>query len=341
MVERSLVSPAITAIQGDIVLLEAEDDILHDQIATANTAIATANAEITVLQDDVISLEAANVTLHVQIATADNAIFTANAEIAALQDDVISLEAANVTLRVQIATADNAISTANADIAALQDDVISLEAANVTAVTAISALASLLEAANATISAAEATISTLSARVQVLEAVVPPVATKRIVFVTSEVYSAGAIGGLAGAYFKCQTLANRAGLNGKFKAWLSDRTGSPAQDFVKSDLPYVTTTGVKVANDWQDLITGDGSGYLDNAIAFDEKGDSTSGYVWTGTNVTGMPDSNEGNFCDNWMTSATSGGKAIAGSFSFTKKLWTSSGFAPCYFLLPLYCFEQ
>eukprot|EP01083_Nonionella_stella_P078540 215008_1 len=85
--------------------------------------------------------------------------------------------------------------------------------------------------------AAEATISELTARLKVLEA------TERIVFVTSVRYTGGQIDGIAGAHSKCQDLANAApGLSGTFKAWLSNSTGySPAQDFVKSEKPYVTT----------------------------------------------------------------------------------------------------
>eukprot|EP01083_Nonionella_stella_P101503 287797_1 len=66
---------------------------------------------------------------------------------------------------------------------------------------------------DARLEAAEATISELTARLQVLEA------KERIVFVTSETYSGGTIGGIAGAHSKCQALANAAGLSGTFKAW--------------------------------------------------------------------------------------------------------------------------
>ena len=169
-----------------------------------------------------------------------------------------------------------------------------------------------------------------------------PVVPPRIVFATSEVYSAGAIGSIAGADSKCQFLAGIVGRSGTFKAWLSDSTGSPAQDFVKSDVPYFNTNGDKVADDWQDLITDNGFGWLDNAIAFDEKGDSTSGFVWTGTNEYGMPDGGiSSTFCDNW-SSDTSGNAIIgySGSTS-TDSQWTSYTIANCDLMFSLYCFEQ
>ena len=278
MVERSLVNPAISALRDDVISLEAEDDILHDQIATADTAIDTANTEITELQDDVISLEAANVTLNDQIATADNAISTANAN--------------------------------------------------------ITALAYRLEEAEATISAAVATISTLNARVQVLEAIVTP--PLRIVFVTSVGYRGGQIGGIAGADLKCQDLAIDAGRSGTFKAWLSNSTGySPAQDFVQSGGPYVTTTGIQVAENWQDLTDSN----LDNPITFDENGGSTTAsFVWTGTDETGMPESDGDNFCDDWTSTS---GSALVGLSTATSGEWTSSGVIGCGNAYRLYCFEQ
>ena len=269
------------------------------------------NPAISALRDDVDRLDAEDDTLNGRINETDTAIDTANTEITELQDDVISLEAANVTLRVQIATADNAISTANAN---------------------ITALAYRLEEAEATISAAVATISTLNARVQVLEAIVT-----RIVFVTSDSYTGGAIGGIASAHLKCQDLATGAGVSGTFKAWLSSSTYSPDQDFDKFDGPYVTTNGTIVADNWEDLITDGGSGvFLDNAIAFDENGLSTTEYVWTGTFANGMPIS--GNFCDNWTSTS---GIAKFGFSSSTDQSWTSYFGSACASAYRLYCFEQ
>eukprot|EP01083_Nonionella_stella_P078538 215006_1 len=137
----------------------------------------------------------------------------------------------------RLTTVETNLTQAQDGIVALQGDVVRLDVEDSKANANITALASRLEAAEVTISAAEATISTLTARLKVLEA------TERIVFVTSVRYTGGQIDGIAGAHSKCQDLANAApGLSGTFKAWLSNSTGySPAQDFVKSEKPYVTT----------------------------------------------------------------------------------------------------
>jgi hypothetical protein len=43
---------------------------------------------------------------------------------------------------------------------------------------------------------------------------------------------------------------------GLFRAWLSTDLASPADGFLKSDVPYVRLDDVQVAADWQDLIDG-------------------------------------------------------------------------------------
>jgi len=194
-------------------------------------------------------------------------------------------------------------------------------------------LAARLEAAEATISAANATISALTARVQVLES------TERIVFVTSDSYTGGAIGGIPGAHSKCQNLANAAGLSGTFRPWLSSSTFSPAQDFDKSGGPFVMRNDVIVADNWQDLITKDGSNrYLDYAISVNENGDLSIGGVWTGTDVTGMPESAGQDFCDDWTGIRNT---AQIGISSKTDSLWTSAFGAGCSNAYRLFCFEQ
>jgi cysteine-rich repeat protein len=74
----------------------------------------------------------------------------------------------------------------------------------------------------------------------------------RRVFVTSAVFT-GDLGGRAGADAKCQAAAESASAPGTFRAWLSTNNGSPADDFVKSAVPYVRLDDVQVAADWQDL----------------------------------------------------------------------------------------
>ena len=74
----------------------------------------------------------------------------------------------------------------------------------------------------------------------------------KIVFLSPHIYSPN-LGGLAGADATCQTLAENAGLQGTYRAWLSDSTISAAQRLTHNKGPYVRTDGVIVAHDWDDL----------------------------------------------------------------------------------------
>jgi cysteine-rich repeat protein len=87
------------------------------------------------------------------------------------------------------------------------------------------------------------------------------------VFVTSGVYD-GALGGVSGADYLCQTLAQQQGLPGTFKAWLSDSAASAGQRLTHSAVPYVDVWGRRIADNWQDLTDGT----LQFAILTDEKG---------------------------------------------------------------------
>lgn len=62
---------------------------------------------------------------------------------------------------------------------------------------------------------------------------------------------------MEGAHTKCRLLAEKAGLDNSasFMAWLSDALHSPAKDFTLTDnIPYVRPDGVRVADDWNDLV---------------------------------------------------------------------------------------
>ena len=240
-----------------------------------------------------------------RLTTVETNLTQAQDGIVALQGDIVRLDEEDDTLHGLIDTANTNITTAD---------------------NAISMLKSRLDASDAIISA-------LTARLQVLEA------GRQFVFVTSKTYSGGEIGGITGAHSKCQALADAAELSGTFKAWLSDSTGySPDQDFVKSDVPYVTTTGIQVANDWQDLTTNLD---IDNPISVTENGNSTSTrQVWTGTDVNGTPKTYGGGFCNDWRSSDTSL-FAVVGNSGNSEQFWTSGGSISCRASLRLYCFEQ
>jgi cysteine-rich repeat protein len=162
----------------------------------------------------------------------------------------------------------------------------------------------------------------------------------RIVFITSSVH-AGDLGGLAGADALCNTLAGAAELPGTYMAWLSTAEGSPATRFTQSSVPYVTTLGIKVADDWADL--SDGS--LDQIVAATESGgpipnadyscNGTARQSWTGTNPDGTPTANN---CDGFTTTA---GLGAIGRNSSTMQWSLCNPMVTCAVTAPIYCFQQ
>lgn len=171
-----------------------------------------------------------------------------------------------------------------------------------------------------------------------LQETIPP-PTSKTVFLSTNKYTGGAVGGVAGAHDKCQADANAAGLSGQYLAWISDDTFSPATDFVQSTLPYQLVTGDVIADDWADLIVAP----LQHGIIYDANGDLYSGeawaaLAWTGTNTDGtkMPHN-----CNGWTNNTADGdtGKAVLSSNFPT--FWTRSGKGACDAQRFLYCFEQ
>lgn len=126
------------------------------------------------------------------------------------------------------------------------------------------------------------------------------------VFISS-VFFDGDFGGLDGADAACQDLSIRAGLPGKYRAWLSDSTGSPVSRFTHSTTPYMLVDGTIIAENWADLVDGQ----LNDAIYLQEDGSpspaisSLLGQVWTSTDEAGsLNTAGGGDFhCENWSTS--------------------------------------
>jgi hypothetical protein len=172
-----------------------------------------------------------------------------------------------------------------------------------------------------------------------------PLIQPKKVFVTSQAYN-GNLGGLAGADAKCQQLANAAGLQGTFKAWLSDQSGNcPANRFAIGfsppgpfhpklattptlQHPYVLVNGKTVANNWADLTKGS----IATPIQVDEKGGLPAQYscplppcridVWTSTTWAGQPTTRPqdsscggGGFCTNWTLGEAPGPTECPGSY--------------------------
>ncbi len=75
------------------------------------------------------------------------------------------------------------------------------------------------------------------------------------IFVTSELYW-GDLGGLAGADAKCQSLADKAGLTGTFKAWLGTFEVPAIDRLYQSPGRYKRVDGVVVADNFEQLMNG-------------------------------------------------------------------------------------
>lgn len=178
-----------------------------------------------------------------------------------------------------------------------------------------------------------------------------PAGPKRV-FVSSKLYNA-ALGGLAGADAKCQTLADAAGLGGTYAAWLSDATDSPSTRFSRVG-PWVLVDGTtEVAKDWATLT----SGTLAHAIDRTEKGDppptttfcsgTLDSGAFTGTLADGTPDSSHvAQLCAEWTTTSDPAAFIILGDPTSSSSSWSYAGNcngigAVCGKSASLYCFEQ
>ncbi|WP_106094021.1 hypothetical protein [Enhygromyxa salina] len=125
----------------------------------------------------------------------------------------------------------------------------------------------------------------------------------RIMFVTLDAFTGG-LGGLPGADDLCQETGEGFYPEKLFWAWNSTQIESPNNTF-EQDGYFVRTNGSKIANSWDQLI----SGQLLVPIDHDEAGDpiplsgpcDIESQVWTGTDAYG--DAVEPQ-CSNWNTSS-------------------------------------
>ncbi len=109
----------------------------------------------------------------------------------------------------------------------------------------------------------------------------------RIVFLSSLAYKGGELGGVEGAHTKCQILAEKAGYDNSknFMAWLSDALHSPSKDFLHTaGLPFVRPDGVRIADDWIDLVK---NGPHDGIFVTETGEALLDVWVWTGTSQSG------------------------------------------------------
>lgn len=157
----------------------------------------------------------------------------------------------------------------------------------------------------------------------------------RTAFVSSVKYT-GDLGGLGGADGKCDELARKAGLKGRFRAWLSDGVEGPAARFTAFGGRYRLRDGTVVAEEGLvDLTMG-----LTVAINQDENGVLANATVWTNTLPDGTPMSNV-DHCSNWNSDDAMYGGSVGDSTKADAD-WTD--FFPdqtCDSEFALYCFQD
>lgn len=158
-----------------------------------------------------------------------------------------------------------------------------------------------------------------------------------LAFVTSTLHN-GNLGGLEGADAICQDLAEGAGLPGVYMAWLSDSTGSPADRFTRATAPYTLRGGPIIANDWDELTSGE----LSRALNKTEQGTggALSSRVWTNTASDGTARTDTPKSCANW-SSDSAGVSGYDGMLSSISATWTARDESTCNSTIRLYCFQQ
>ena len=164
------------------------------------------------------------------------------------------------------------------------------------------------------------------------------VSTNKTVFVTNSLFNGWAINGLLGADAICQDEANAAGLQGIFRAWLSEQhSGVTSRLGFRASYNYHRTDGTFVGNAHQVLDFNDAD--LSAPINKDANGNTPSGTarVWTNTAPSGSPDGEYD--CRGWTS--TAGYTAMYGLMTNTNDSWTQSNRTSCSFSYRLYCFEQ
>jgi len=187
-----------------------------------------------------------------------------------------------------------------------------------------------------------------------LEAAIPE---WKIVFVTGNTYT-GNLGGLEGADAKCQAAADNAGLDGIFLAWLSTWPGpvigtpsiDPRTRFIRHNVPYVRTDGVKIADHYADLVDGTIDAPIDRTesgtqlFSFDEPTLFWSTTAANGEGIVSGTLDDEDATCFNWTTDAMFTTALYLGSTTATGFSWSApamSTFELCGVPRHLLCVQQ
>lgn len=167
----------------------------------------------------------------------------------------------------------------------------------------------------------------------------------RVVFLSSNTYTGGEIGGISGADLLCQNLARAFDPEQfyTYRAWLSDSVSQPADTLDPSDKPHVLLNGVLIATSFDDLLTTGPSVGITITDTFESRDDVR---VWTNTDQLGVkfPDDNH---CKQWTSSefdrfAMVGRNSAKDFDTWTeKRWWTRYLEARCDKPKHLYCFEN
>jgi len=159
----------------------------------------------------------------------------------------------------------------------------------------------------------------------------------RLVFVTAQAWGGSEIAGIGPAIGKCHIAAKNAGhpRPDAFYAWISDGKESASDWLSHSEGRYVLSTGVVIAENWDDLTDGELAHPIDRGI----DGELLQVPVWTATAPDGSayPDGH----CDGWLETSTD--PAIYGASDEAGPGWThyeGVGVLTCSHTAHLYCFE-
>lgn len=157
----------------------------------------------------------------------------------------------------------------------------------------------------------------------------------RRVFVSSSV-QAGDMGGLEGADDICQGLADSERLGGSFQAYIRDAETTLVSRLEQATVPYVRLDGVRIADDWGDLIDGS----LQAPLYADEQREhhmELFDRAWTGLQPEGVPWESD---CGGWTSTIDAEG--AAGDVPSILPFWQANGLPHlCSSELRLYCIEQ
>jgi hypothetical protein len=141
---------------------------------------------------------------------------------------------------------------------------------------------------------------------------------------------------------RCNTLAQGAGLDGDFAAWLSsfgdagvsERDGERAPERIQDTGPWYLVSGDDIVFNNKAAL----SGVPLIPLNVDENGNTvSSGQVWTGTTSSGQI----GDDCESWLEN-NSTAEGTVGQIGATTSAWTDQGTLNCLDgRAHLYCFQQ